>query len=118
MAFGSFMRLKKSAESASWKYVLRSVTKATFLPWTLPRADPDRVAGAGLARRDELPVGGVRGGGERPRELGADVAEPARVGRGRGGADLRRHGRRLDRAGVGEREAALRERARRLVREA
>src|SRR3954451_9516232 len=35
---GSFMREKKSPESASWKYVLRALTNATFLPPTVPRA--------------------------------------------------------------------------------
>src|SRR5438132_13837493 len=35
---GSLMREKKSPESASWKYVLRALMKATFLPPTVPRA--------------------------------------------------------------------------------
>ena len=35
---GSFSFANPIAESASWKYVVRALAKATFLPATFPRA--------------------------------------------------------------------------------
>ena len=37
MKWGLFMWVKKRAESASWKYVERAETNATFFPCTFPR---------------------------------------------------------------------------------
>ena len=76
----------------------------------------DRVPGGRLSPRDQLPVGRVRGpASDRVKERLADVA--VRLGGLAGApgrpAQRRRHGRRLHRAAVGQRQAALRERVRR-----
>ena len=38
MKFGSLSWMKPRALSASWKYVVRELTNATFFPLTVPRA--------------------------------------------------------------------------------